>query len=86
MTPTESDWRLQGQEAYMQNIYLQFMPWASENPNWDHDHCEFCSAKFGNQNIPDALHEGYTSADRYRWVCASCFIDFQSLFKWKLVS
>ena len=69
----------------MQDLSLQFMPWKSKNPTWDHNHCEFCSEKIGNPNTPDILHEGYASTDLYRWVCTSCFNDFQTLFNWKVL-
>ena len=59
MTIGNDDWRLQGQEKYMHGEILHFCTWSSENPNWDHDHCEFCSAKIAPLEIEDALHEGY---------------------------
>lgn len=52
----------------------------------DHDHCEFCGAKFAEPElIPDALHVGYATADEYRWVCEECFDDFRERFGWNVV-
>src|SRR3569832_1983919 len=36
--------------------------------DYDHDHCEFCHAKFADVS-EGALTEGYTTADEARWVC-----------------
>jgi hypothetical protein len=83
---TESDWRLQGQERYLQGITLVHRRYRqnAKNPKWDHDHCEFCSAEFA-LTAPDALREGYASEDDYRWICAKCFADFRDRFAWKVV-
>ncbi len=54
--------------------------------SWDHDHCEFCWAKFAEEIlIPDSLHEGYATADNYRWICEACFEDFKDQFGWRLI-
>jgi len=81
MNEKEQDWRLQGQEKYLQGVTLKFGTWLSNNPANDHDHCEFCSAKF-TSSTPDTLHEGYSSIDHYRWVCLVCFNDFSKQFNW----
>jgi hypothetical protein len=47
-----------------------------------HEHCEFCFGKFSEN--PGDLREGYASADRYRWVCETCFRDFRDEMDWKL--
>ena len=61
------------------------IPRVSENPEWDHDHCEFCSAKFMVEDLPDALHQGYATKDDYRWICERCFADFRDMFEWKVI-
>jgi len=59
-TPDEKDWRLQGQAL---------------SPDWEHDHCEFCWAKFLDQTFspghakalaedPGILTEGYAVQGR----------------------
>ena len=86
-TNGESDWRLQGQERYLTGAKLVFGPYRrySANPNWDHDHCEFCGAKFMTGEDPDLLREGYHTVDEYRWICAVCFSDFRDRFNWVLI-
>ena len=82
----QSDWRLQGQEAYRQGVVLVKRAWRryAKNPNWDHDHCEFCHAKF---SLADGdLAAGYSTLDAYRWICTQCFDDFAGLFKWEVAS
>ena len=62
------DWRLQGQEQYLKGATLVRRLYREPrcNPEWDHDHCEFCWAKFMLGSNPDALHEGYCTLDEYR--------------------
>jgi hypothetical protein len=76
------DWQLMGQERYLAGVTLHWSMWHQSRPNWDHDHCEFCLAKFMEESEPDALHAGYTTADEYRWVCPTCFADFRERFGW----
>lgn len=80
------DWRLCGQEDYLKGVTLQRKRYQRYSSTWDHDHCEFCWAKFAEEDlIPDALHEGYTTADDYHWICESCFEDFKEQFEWREV-
>ncbi len=80
----DTDWRLQGQQQYLQGAALVRSPYRryQHNPNWDHDHCEFCGAKFMAEDVPDTLREGYCTEDEYRWICESCFVDFKDRFAW----
>jgi hypothetical protein len=81
---TMTDWRLQGQEAFLSRIPLRWSKYAPRGGDgWDHDHCEFCSRKLSLQS--DDLHEGYTTLDHYHWVCADCFRDFKEMFGWTVV-
>ena len=77
-----NDWRLTNQERYLKGVTLAWRSYAPANPANDHDHCEFCWAKFSEGETPDTLHEGYATADRYRWICRSCFDDFRDMFEW----
>lgn len=77
-----NDWRLQGQEHYLQRATLHWSRWTRPRPNWDHDHCSFFWAKFGEEELPGALHFGYTTADDYYWICEQCFSDFKDQFRW----
>ncbi len=80
------DWRLRDQEKYLKGVTLHRKRYQRYSSTWDHDHCAFCWAKFAEENlIPDALHEGYTTADNYHWVCESCFEDFKDRFGWREV-
>jgi len=83
----ESDWRLQGQEKFIQGVVLVKRPYRShpQNADRDHDHCELCWAKFMVEGNPDSLHEGYSTEDEYRWICKTCFTDFRVMFGWQVV-
>jgi hypothetical protein len=82
--PDENDWRLSNQERYLQGQVLRrkrYRPASSEN---DHDHCEFCWAKFMEGDRAETLQEGYATLDGNRWICIPCFEDFKDLFHWRL--
>jgi hypothetical protein len=71
----DEDWRLTGQEEYLQGATLlrkRYRAWSAE---WDHDHCEFCWAKFRDPMLsseeaqilterPGYLTEGYAVVGR----------------------
>jgi hypothetical protein len=57
----------------------------TKNPNWDHDHCEFCFAEFCLKDHESALQAGYATTDDYRWICPVCFEDFKEMFKWQVI-
>jgi hypothetical protein len=80
----DSDWRLTGQEKYLHGVSLQHRRYRrpSNNPDWDHDHCEFCWAKFMVEDYPEVLHQSYCTQDEYYWICDECFRDFKSRFNW----
>ena len=85
MSVAENDWRLQGQERYLRGATLSRKPYRRYSKGWDHDHCEFCGAKFGEPDLmPDALHEGYATPDNYRWICVAWFEDFRDRFEWQI--
>lgn len=78
------DWRLQGQERYLHRAVLRrrlYRP-DPEKPDRDHDHCEFCWAKFIVEILPDVLHTGYCTEAKDRWICDQCFADFSDRFQW----
>src|SRR4051794_21017312 len=66
---------------------------------WDHDHCDFCWAKFMDTSRfdeewrkarPDVLDAGYTPAPPNpgfgnAWICPQCFEDFRERFAWTIV-
>ena len=82
----QNDWRLQGQEKYLKCISLWWKKYTRYREGWEHDHCQFCWAKFMEEDDPDVLHEGYASDDNYRWICSECFEDFKELFEWKVMA
>lgn len=79
-----SDWRLQGQEQNLKGVTLYWKRYKVTRENWDHDHCEFCWAKFAELDGSDIFHEGYTTEDEYNWICKHCFDDFRDMFNWKV--
>ena len=81
-----SDCRLQGQEKYLHGVLLIRKDYQqnAKNDKWEHDHCEFCLAKFSVKS-DNALKEAYATADEYHWVCMKCFEDFKEAFKWKVL-
>ncbi|MCU0415008.1 MAG: hypothetical protein MUE91_11515 [Ignavibacteriaceae bacterium] len=84
----KDDWRLNNQEKYLVGVTLVRRLYRQNpyNPEWDHDHCEFCLAKFSlDTRIKDALLSGYATTDDYRWICQTCFEDFKEMFKWKVI-
>lgn len=79
-----NDWRLfREQNRYMHGVTLIAQPYKSSNPFNDHDHCEFCMAKFGKEN--NALKQGYSTEDGNIWICSQCYNDFREQFEWKIV-
>ena len=81
-----NDWRLAGQESFLKGVTLVRRPYrrSLKNPNWDHDHCAFCWAKFMVEDHPGTLHEGYSTEDEYHWICLTCFEDFKDAFDWRV--
>lgn len=80
----ESDWRLTNQHRYLHGVTLRSAVWGEVESPEEHDHCSFCWATFAAPGSPDALQVGYTTPDRYHWVCPECFADFCAQFEWKL--
>jgi len=76
-----TDWRLQGQETYLQSARLSKRIYKEHKEAWEHDHCEFCSAKFSHHE--DDLQVGYVTRDGYHWICEECYNDFKDIFRWK---
>lgn len=74
------DWRLQGQENYLQGARLIFKAYKKPSDSWDHDHCDFCGAEFSETG--NHLREGYCTKDERAWICPECFEDFKQRFEW----
>lgn len=79
----DNDWRLfREQDKYLLGVTLIKQSYKSNNPNNDHDHCEFCMAKFGSGN--DELKQGYSTEDSSIWICSQCYEDFKIQFEWNV--
>jgi hypothetical protein len=78
--PSINDWRRQGQEKYLKGVELVFIDYQPCRSDWEHDHCEFCHQKFSH--FDEDLKIGYTTKDKYRWICIDCFKDFKEEFGW----
>ena len=50
----EDDWRLTGQETYLQGATLVRKPYRAKGAASEHDHCAFCWAKFVDTSFSDA--------------------------------
>ncbi len=71
------DWRWRCQDEKFAGVELTFKTYGQYSETWDHDHCEFCFAKFLPPNRLDEyrrlapndehelLTEGYTTTDSY---------------------
>jgi hypothetical protein len=77
-----SDWRLQGQENFLYGKPLKKRKYQIHRDGWEHDHCEFCGAKFSLKG--NDLKEGFSTIDNYHWICTTCFDDFKDKFNWKV--
>jgi hypothetical protein len=85
------DWRLMGQERYLQGATLELRDYEARSDSWEHDHCEFCQRTFLPAAIgdPGARTRGYTTTAEhargagYYWVCEDCFADFATRFGWR---
>jgi hypothetical protein len=66
----DEDWRLRGQEDYLQGATLVRKRYKAWSDDWEHDHCEFCWTKFMDPDFspehrkfidknPEVLTEGY---------------------------
>ena len=83
----QDDWRLRGQEEYLQNEKFQYKQFVSPPTGSLHTHCEFCWHKFmeHSEGVKDCSKEGYCSFDGKYWICEECFQDFKEKFQWNLV-
>jgi hypothetical protein len=80
-----NDWRLANQAQYLTEVVLVWAKYHPAKETNDHDHCEFCWAKFSLDDSPDTIKEGYATKDRERWICKPCYEDFKDLFKWQVI-
>lgn len=100
MTTDNADLRLTNQSKYLHGASLRKPEYKPYSETWDHDHCEFCWAKFvpseelnaTRKNDPDAVSEGYTTTRehehgaKYHWICETSFDDFVERFEWQVTN
>jgi len=73
----------------LKGLTLWWSAWTRPKPEWNHEHCAACWAKFSD-DIPDTLREGYaTGRDyrlgaRYEWVCEECFSKLKDQMNWSV--
>jgi hypothetical protein len=81
----QDNWRLFGQDQYLQGLELAFRQYSSSPHSHPSAHCEFCSREFAEfATGPDVVTEGYSSHNGFRWICRICFDDFRDEFKWRV--
>jgi len=80
----ENDWRLTNQINYLKEVDLAWRHYRPSNSGNDHDHCEFCTAKFMEGGGAGAITDGYSTLDGCRWICKECFADFIDIFGWRV--
>ena len=56
----DDDWRLMGQEKYLQGATFVRKPYRVWSETWEHDHCVFCATKF----IDPAFSEAHAAMVR----------------------
>ncbi len=80
------------QASALRNVVLVKKTYSHYSPDWDHDHCAACWAKFAEWGGPNILHEGYATTDKYElgedydWVCPNCFDELHVEMGWRLIN
>ncbi|MGD9571265.1 MAG: hypothetical protein AB7V62_05225 [Thermoleophilia bacterium] len=68
------DWRLTNQEQHLLGVEPAWREYRARSPQWEHDHCSFCWAKFMDPTFsevhrraieadPEILTAGYATTD-----------------------
>jgi len=84
------DWRLLNAKR-LRGQKFRWKRYTKPSPDWDHDHCSGCWAKFGEIEGPEILHEGYGVTEGYEkgadyeWVCQSCFDALKDQLHWSVI-
>lgn len=69
----EDDWRISGQNRFLEKAVLEWRQYSPPSAQWDHDHCEFCWSKLSLSGSPESLLEGYATEDGKHWICKNLF-------------
>ena len=88
----EVDWRLQHlrTQPYLRGVRFRRAFYKAHHPDWDHDHCVGCWAKFAEHALGSEPieQEGYATTSDYQrgagydWVCITCFSLFRDDMGW----
>ncbi len=71
--------------ARLRGAQFKYQAYKMPKPTWDHDHCEFCWAKFMESGNTDALLEGYYCKSEDTWVCPKCYEEKNVEYQWELI-
>ena len=76
----QKDLREQGQEKYLSGLVFEKKRYQKYSETWEHDHCEFCNAKFSEDPSLECFHEGFSAKENYYWGCENCFDFFKEKY------
>ena len=74
------DWRIMGQEGYLIGKHLQHRKFNRALCYDDFDQCDFCWVCFDQDT--SCPMQAYFEPITRRWVCETCYADFQEYFHW----
>jgi hypothetical protein len=74
--------------ANLRSKNFRWSRYTQPSPEWDHDHCEFCFQRFAEPraNYNDSVEFGFTTPDRFNWVCRECVDKYKDQFGWIIVA
>jgi hypothetical protein len=80
------DWRLSGQDRYLQGAQLTRRDYRPASESWTHDHCAFCTTRFCDADHAGEHDEtaGYTTTASHA-MGEDYFSDFAEAFGWTVV-
>ena len=83
--PPSDDWRLMGQERYLQGAKLVHRPYEPYSESWEHDHCAFCQRKLMAGDVGYTTTAEHPQGAGYHWICDDCYADFAKRFGWTII-
>ena len=66
------------------NVDMFKLKYRQYTETWDHDHCEICGIKIVENPSNDEVGEGYSTDDKYNWICQNCIETYSGHAKWNL--
>ena len=71
-------------DSTLRSKNLQWSRYTQRATDWDHDHCEFCWRRFSEPSAGyiDSVEFGYTTPDRFNWICQECVNKYKERFGW----